>query len=578
MNQRPSNKDSDDWDTDPDFVRHMDEMDQRWGGNKRTVGSINMSELIDDVRREHKNLREKLQHPSKFGDSPKREFVTTFRNFTPTSATNFDEEQSSKLSTKEIKREVIRSETSSYVKESNGSVSSETIRETGQSPMKTFTTSSTSTTRKSPIPPLAPKPDFNDLASRLSRNRLETEPMRRFERDATITTDSPQQFKESISKSIFREEKSSSSTSAPTSKATSSNNLPQAFSKSIQERIDAFKKEFDDIEHKISKKSDISKSIKKMTNTDRKIDQDVHYVSRSNEKMNSNNSRSPSHQSPTNIRPTSASPSHSNNTPKANIKSLSERFETLGRESSDDFKRRMEERRREFFDRIKTQVRETRKCLDGFDIDDSDDDERFRAKQGSQASGMKQFVTKMNSSTSPLYGSQSSKLSSDSLSSQRPKVYTKRETTQEEVVSKFVKENDKVVHDETKRNVEHTSSCHGSSDENDPDEAEPTSIKYLDRSFKSSPQQRTQSPIDEIKRKVPIVEAEVKGAGLMARTLYDYQAVEEDELCFDVDDLITNIEKIDQGWYKGAITKDGIKRVGLFPANYVKLLNDMSEY
>jgi hypothetical protein len=65
----------------------------------------------------------------------------------------------------------------------------------------------------------------------------------------------------------------------------------------------------------------------------------------------------------------------------------------------------------------------------------------------------------------------------------------------------------------------------------------------------------------------------------MARTLYDYQAAEDDELSFDSDDLITNIEKIHEGWYKGSITyKDGRKREGLFPANYAKLLNDFSEY
>lgn len=55
--------------------------------------------------------------------------------------------------------------------------------------------------------------------------------------------------------------------------------------------------------------------------------------------------------------------------------------------------------------------------------------------------------------------------------------------------------------------------------------------------------------------------------GLTAKALYDYQAADYDEISFDPDDLITNIEKIDEGWWRGECK--GI--VGLFPANYVQL-------
>lgn len=581
MSQRTSNrspaKDTnlDDWETDPDFVRDMDEMDQRWG-NKRTVGSINMNELIEEVRRDHKTMRDKYQHPSQLRDYSQSEFGERYRGNNPTSGDG--PEKLSKHSTKEISREYIRSsESSSYIKETNnGSVLSETVREKAPPEMKSFmgTTTTTSTTapRRSPIPP---KPDFSDLASRLS-NRIPTEPKRQDRADTVIITDPPGQFKDiANSKRIFHEEKKSSSSSSTQDHKSpgSSNNMPQAF-KSIQDKIDAFKKEFDDIEHKVAKKSDISELIKKTTNVEKKSD-NVQYVSRSNEKLSSSGKGSPIRQPPMSTRPTSASPLHDDNKPRESIKSMSERFEMLNRESSEDFKRRMEERRKEFFDRIKTQVRETRKGLDGFDIEDSDDDERVGST--GPMGGIKQFATKLNASSSPIYGPQSTRLSADSLNSQRPKVYTKRETTQEEVISTVIKENDKIVHDETKRNVERTSSCHGSSDEESND-LQPSSIKSIDRELRKSPQQRMQSPIDEIKRKIPVVKPEVKGAGLMARTLYDYTAAEADELSFDVDDLITNIEKIHQGWYKGTITKDGVKRVGLFPANYVKLLNDLGEY
>lgn len=48
--------------------------------------------------------------------------------------------------------------------------------------------------------------------------------------------------------------------------------------------------------------------------------------------------------------------------------------------------------------------------------------------------------------------------------------------------------------------------------------------------------------------------------------LYDYTAEEADELTFSVGELITEVEKIDSGWWKG-VCRD---KVGLFPSNYVQ--------
>ncbi|XP_024154709.1 drebrin-like protein B isoform X2 [Oryzias melastigma] len=59
------------------------------------------------------------------------------------------------------------------------------------------------------------------------------------------------------------------------------------------------------------------------------------------------------------------------------------------------------------------------------------------------------------------------------------------------------------------------------------------------------------------------------GLGLRARALYDYQAADESEITFDPDDIITNIEKIDEGWWRG-VGPSG--NYGLFPSNYVELL------
>lgn len=83
--------------------------------------------------------------------------------------------------------------------------------------------------------------------------------------------------------------------------------------------------------------------------------------------------------------------------------------------------------------------------------------------------------------------------------------------------------------------------------------------------------------------------------GVRARALYDYQAGEysvvhlhpihatyltelfylkftddESEITFDPGDIITHIDKIDEGWWQG-LGPDGT--YGLFPANYVEILN-----
>lgn len=57
--------------------------------------------------------------------------------------------------------------------------------------------------------------------------------------------------------------------------------------------------------------------------------------------------------------------------------------------------------------------------------------------------------------------------------------------------------------------------------------------------------------------------------GVTAIALYDYQAAADDEISFDPDDLITHIDMIDAGWWKGLHAKT--YTYGLFPANYVQL-------
>ncbi|XP_029916156.1 drebrin-like b isoform X4 [Myripristis murdjan] len=62
---------------------------------------------------------------------------------------------------------------------------------------------------------------------------------------------------------------------------------------------------------------------------------------------------------------------------------------------------------------------------------------------------------------------------------------------------------------------------------------------------------------------------ETSDRGICARALYDYQAADDTEISFDPDEIITGIEMIDEGWWRG-YGPDG--HFGMFPANYVELI------
>merc|ERR1711892_916098 len=64
-----------------------------------------------------------------------------------------------------------------------------------------------------------------------------------------------------------------------------------------------------------------------------------------------------------------------------------------------------------------------------------------------------------------------------------------------------------------------------------------------------------------------VIDAKKAGAGITAIALYDYQAMAEDEISFDPNDIISNIEMVDEGWWIGECHG----RFGLFPANYVEV-------
>ncbi|XP_024273333.2 drebrin-like b isoform X5 [Oncorhynchus tshawytscha] len=87
----------------------------------------------------------------------------------------------------------------------------------------------------------------------------------------------------------------------------------------------------------------------------------------------------------------------------------------------------------------------------------------------------------------------------------------------------------------------------------------------------------TEPPQNDLYEEPPQVEentfevpaGEKMDRGVCARALYDYQAADDTEISFDPDDIITGIEMIDEGWWRG-YSPDG--HFGMFPANYVEVI------
>lgn len=52
------------------------------------------------------------------------------------------------------------------------------------------------------------------------------------------------------------------------------------------------------------------------------------------------------------------------------------------------------------------------------------------------------------------------------------------------------------------------------------------------------------------------------------RAIYDYDAVDSDEVSFRDGDLLINCASIDEGWMMGTVQRTG--KMGMLPANYVE--------
>lgn len=75
--------------------------------------------------------------------------------------------------------------------------------------------------------------------------------------------------------------------------------------------------------------------------------------------------------------------------------------------------------------------------------------------------------------------------------------------------------------------------------------------------------------VSEVKVHIEALPTQSPGKGLCALALWDYQATDDSEISFDPDNTISEIEQIDEGWWKGKCPNG---HVGLFPSNYVRLV------
>ncbi|ORX49130.1 BAR-domain-containing protein [Hesseltinella vesiculosa] len=95
-----------------------------------------------------------------------------------------------------------------------------------------------------------------------------------------------------------------------------------------------------------------------------------------------------------------------------------------------------------------------------------------------------------------------------------------------------------------------------------------SSSAVLDDTPALSPVSRSQPPTPARRR---------SSAGSMTRrqqqkAVYDFQGESSDELSFQVGDVITVIDTVDDGWWLGEVDHLGAKRRGIFPVNYTEAM------
>lgn len=103
--------------------------------------------------------------------------------------------------------------------------------------------------------------------------------------------------------------------------------------------------------------------------------------------------------------------------------------------------------------------------------------------------------------------------------------------------------------------------------EQDQYQPEAQSDPYQDQAPAQDPY--PEEPEQELYENQEALQEQGQDQGMTARALYDYQAEDDTEVTFDPGDIITQIEQIDEGWWRGQAPSG---EFGLFPANYVELI------
>ncbi|XP_069472566.1 nebulin isoform X7 [Ambystoma mexicanum] len=83
------------------------------------------------------------------------------------------------------------------------------------------------------------------------------------------------------------------------------------------------------------------------------------------------------------------------------------------------------------------------------------------------------------------------------------------------------------------------------------------------------PQQRSSSVATQ-QTTVSSVPSHPSTTGKTFRAMYDYRAVDDDEVSFKDGDAILNVQAIDEGWMYGTVQRTG--KTGMLPANYVEAI------
>jgi myosin tail region-interacting protein MTI1 len=61
--------------------------------------------------------------------------------------------------------------------------------------------------------------------------------------------------------------------------------------------------------------------------------------------------------------------------------------------------------------------------------------------------------------------------------------------------------------------------------------------------------------------------------GLEVKAKYDYNSGHEDDLSFNAGQIIQVTEEVDDEWYNGEFNDRGQLRRGMFPRNFVSIIN-----